>query len=64
LINKEIDQGISPHRIVVGGFSQGCVMSLLTGLTSDHTLGGIIGCSGWLGQQHKFPNVSTQYTHI
>lgn len=33
-------------RIFVGGFSQGCALSLLYALTSDKLLGGVIGYSG------------------
>jgi predicted esterase len=60
LIRDEVDNGIPANRIVVGGFSQGCVLSLLTGLTSEYKLGGIIGCSGWLGMSSKFPAVSKE----
>ena len=35
-------------RIFVGGFSQGCAMSLCYGLSSNKLLGGIIGFSGEL----------------
>ncbi|KAI8979184.1 Phospholipase/carboxylesterase/thioesterase [Mycotypha africana] len=55
IIRDEVDNGIPANRIVVGGFSQGCVLSLLTGLTSEYKLAGIIGCSGWLGLASKFP---------
>ncbi|KAI9252739.1 Phospholipase/carboxylesterase/thioesterase [Helicostylum pulchrum] len=55
IIRDEVDNGIPANRIIVGGFSQGCVVSLLTGLTSEYKLGGIIGCSGWLGMSKKFP---------
>lgn len=58
IIRDEVDNGIPANRIIVGGFSQGCVVSLLTGLTSEYKLGGIIGCSGWLGMSKKFPAVS------
>ncbi|CAO3670128.1 unnamed protein product [Rhizopus stolonifer] len=48
LIKKEIDNGIRSDRIVVGGFSQGSVISLLTGLRSEHTLAGTVIYSGFL----------------
>ncbi|KAI1056970.1 hypothetical protein LB507_002117 [Fusarium sp. FIESC RH6] len=48
LIQEEINSGISPERIVLGGFSQGGAMSLLAGLTCASKLGGIIGLSSWL----------------
>lgn len=50
LIDDLIKQGVPPHRIAVGGFSQGCAMSLLLGLTSKYAgkLGGIIGIAGYM----------------
>ncbi|KAI8076790.1 Phospholipase/carboxylesterase/thioesterase [Halteromyces radiatus] len=53
LIRQEVDNGIPADRILVGGFSQGGVMSLLTGLTSEYKLSGIIGCSCWLAMADK-----------
>ncbi|KAI9014600.1 Phospholipase/carboxylesterase/thioesterase [Phycomyces nitens] len=48
ILRDEVDKGIPANRIVLGGFSQGSAMSLLTGLTSEYKLAAIIGCSGWL----------------
>lgn len=48
LIKEEIDKGIEPSRILLGGFSQGGAMSLFTGITSPHKLGGIFGLSCYL----------------
>jgi len=48
LITTEVDGGIDSKRIVVGGFSQGGAMALLTGLTTERKLGGIIALSSWL----------------
>ncbi|KAK9453873.1 Phospholipase/carboxylesterase/thioesterase [Dipodascopsis uninucleata] len=50
-IKEELDKGIKPERIVIGGFSQGCVISLMTGLTSDIKLGGVVGLSGFMAQR-------------
>ncbi|KAK9485685.1 Phospholipase/carboxylesterase/thioesterase [Lipomyces starkeyi] len=47
-IDDEIAKGIKPERIVIGGFSQGCAISLWTGLTTDVKLGGVIGLSGFI----------------
>ncbi len=41
LITAEIKAGISESRIVLGGFSQGGAMSLLTGLQPDRNLAGL-----------------------
>ena len=48
LIEKEKSRGIAADRIVVAGFSQGCAMSLMTGLRHKEKLAGIVGLSGYL----------------
>lgn len=48
LIAAEVKEGIPSHRIVVGGFSQGGALALLTGATSAPKLGGIFGLSSYL----------------
>ncbi|KAK9465100.1 Phospholipase/carboxylesterase/thioesterase [Lipomyces arxii] len=47
-IAEEIAKGIKPERIVIGGFSQGCAISLYTGVTSDIKLGGVVALSGFM----------------
>ena len=59
LISAEVDSGIPPERIVLGGFSQGGAISLLTGLTSERKLAGISVMSGWLPMRHKVKAVSS-----
>jgi predicted esterase len=48
LIKQEIDSGIPANKIILGGFSQGGAMTLLTGLTTDFKLAGLICMSGYL----------------
>ena len=48
LLAREQARGIPAHRIVLGGFSQGCAMALLTGLRYSQRLAGIVGMSGYL----------------
>ncbi|KAI6039824.1 lysophospholipase I [Pisolithus marmoratus] len=48
IIQDEIKAGVDASRIVLGGFSQGGAMSLLTGLTFSLKLGGLVVLSGWL----------------
>ncbi|GAB3652677.1 alpha/beta hydrolase [Ramlibacter alkalitolerans] len=48
LLKREKERGIPAHRIVLGGFSQGCAVSLLTGVRHPERLGGIMGLSGYL----------------
>src|ERR1700728_1235063 len=53
LIKQEISKGIPSDRIVIGGFSQGGAMSLISGITCPHKLGGIFGLSCYLLLQSK-----------
>ena len=48
LLARERARGVPAHRIVLGGFSQGCAMALLTGLRYRERLAGILGMSGYL----------------
>lgn len=48
LIAKERERGIAASRIVLAGFSQGCAMTLLTGLRHTERLAGLVGMSGYL----------------
>lgn len=50
LISDLTSRGIPPNRIVLGGFSQGCALALLTELTSRYSgkLAGIVGLMGYL----------------
>ncbi|KAF4972119.1 hypothetical protein FSARC_1259 [Fusarium sarcochroum] len=57
LIQAEVDSGIAPERIVLGGFSQGGAMSLLAGLTCTSKLGGIVGLSSWLLLAKTFADI-------
>lgn len=53
LIDEEIANGIPADRVVLGGFSQGGAMSLLSGVTYKSQLGGIFGLSCYLLLQGK-----------
>jgi len=48
LIAREVERGVPASRIVLMGFSQGCAMSLLTGLRHVERLAGVAGLSGYL----------------
>jgi phospholipase/carboxylesterase len=48
LIAREKARGIPASRIVLAGFSQGCVMTLQTGLRHAERLAGLICLSGYL----------------
>lgn len=57
VVAKEVASGIPANRILVGGFSQGGVMSLLVGLTGEHKVGGLAILSGWLPLKERFKDV-------
>jgi phospholipase/carboxylesterase len=48
LIAREVARGMPARRIVLMGFSQGCAMTLLTGLRHTERLAGLVGLSGYL----------------
>jgi phospholipase/carboxylesterase len=48
LIARERERGIPARRIVLMGFSQGCAMTLMTGLRHGERLAGLAGLSGYL----------------
>jgi predicted esterase len=64
VITSEIDSGIDANRIVLGGFSQGGTMSLMSGLTSGRNLAGLAVLSGWLPLINKFKSVCTSYQSL
>ena len=48
LIARETERGVAAARIVLAGFSQGCAMTLMTGLRHDERLAGLVCLSGYL----------------
>ncbi|MCC2624814.1 MAG: Carboxylesterase 2 [Burkholderiales bacterium] len=48
IIQDQIDLGISSEKIILAGFSQGGVISYITGINSKHKLGGILAMSCYL----------------
>ena len=48
LLDREQARGIAPERTVLMGFSQGCAMTLMTGLRAPQRLAGLAGLSGYL----------------
>ncbi|MCJ1363728.1 hypothetical protein MMC16_002837 [Acarospora aff. strigata] len=53
LITQQIASGIPASRIAIGGFSQGGALSVLSGITCPHKLGGIFGLSCYLLMHSK-----------
>uniref|UniRef100_A0A8C5DMV3 palmitoyl-protein hydrolase n=1 Tax=Gouania willdenowi TaxID=441366 RepID=A0A8C5DMV3_GOUWI len=58
IIEHEAKNGIPPHRIILGGFSQGGALALYTALTSQHQLAGVVALSCWLPLHKTFPSAS------
>jgi len=48
LIEREVARGVPASRIVLAGFSQGCAVTLMTGLRYPERLAGLAGLSGYL----------------
>ena len=48
LIAREKARGVAARRIVLAGFSQGCAMTLMTGLRHAERLAGLVCLSGYL----------------
>jgi Predicted esterase len=48
LLDGLAQKGYPSTQIILGGFSQGCLMALETGLRYPHQLAGIIGISGYI----------------
>ncbi|KAM5542330.1 hypothetical protein V8D89_003789 [Ganoderma adspersum] len=61
LISAEVDADIPANRIVLGGFSQGAAMTLLTGMTSERRLGGLAVLSGWLPLREKVKSMLSEH---
>ncbi|KAK4699653.1 phospholipase/carboxylesterase, partial [Phenoliferia sp. Uapishka_3] len=61
LVAAEVDAGIPADRIVVGGFSQGAVIALLTSLTMERKIAGVISLSGWLALNEKIHMMQTEH---
>jgi lysophospholipase-1 len=58
LIDDLVSQDIPEIRIVLGGFSQGCAMTLLTGLISRYArkLAGLVGYPGTSLSRIEYPS--------
>lgn len=65
LVENEIKAGINPNRIVVGGFSQGGAIAILTGLTYPERLGGLVVLSSFLPLRNEISSmIVPENSHI
>ena len=46
-------KGFPAEQITLGGFSQGCLMTMDVGLRYQHRLAGLVGISGWVFELEK-----------
>jgi len=53
LLDEQRAKGFAAEQIVLGGFSQGCLMSIDVGLRYPHRLAGIVGISGYVCEPQK-----------
>lgn len=60
LIDLEIDKGIEPKNIIVGGFSQGGALAFHLTLRSEHEFAGCIALSTWVPMHREYPNVLSE----
>ncbi|EIW75260.1 alpha beta-hydrolase [Coniophora puteana RWD-64-598 SS2] len=58
LVQEQVDAGVPPDRIVLGGFSMGGAMALATAFTAPRRegwkLGGVIGLAGYIPREDDF----------
>ena len=59
MIETELNDKITPNRIILGGFSQGGALALYSSLTYTAPLAGVIGLSCWLPMHKQFPSYNT-----
>ena len=53
LLDNLQTKDLPAEQITLGGFSQGCLMSIDAGLRYPHRLAGIVGISGWVSEAEK-----------
>jgi len=53
LLDQQRAKGFPSEQTMLGGFSQGCLMSIEVGLRYPHRLAGIIGISGYICEPEK-----------
>ncbi|KAL7421266.1 hypothetical protein Q5752_004151 [Cryptotrichosporon argae] len=53
LVQAEVDAGVPEHRIVLGGFSQGGAVSILSALVKKRRYAGVVALSTWVPMSEK-----------
>ncbi len=62
VIETQISEGFDSTQIVLAGFSQGGAMALIAGLSTTHSLGGIVSLSAYLPTPEKIMSVQNAQT--
>jgi predicted esterase len=62
LVKQEIERGVDPGRIVVGGFSQGCAVSLVWSQIGEirDKVGGVVAMSGYFPLADRIDALRTE----
>jgi predicted esterase len=62
LVEEEVKRGVDPKRIVVGGFSQGCAVTIVWGLTGRwrDRVAGCVCLSGYFPLQRSVERLKTE----
>lgn len=60
IISAEVEAGIPPERIIVGGFSQGGAVALTAHLRLRKKIAGTIVLSSWLPLRKSYPNAFSE----
>ena len=62
LVEEEVARGTQPNRIVIGGFSQGCAVSLVWGLLGKRKdeVAGVVALSGYLPLADRIEKIRQQ----
>jgi len=59
LLDECRSNGFRTEQTTLGGFSQGCLMTMDIGLHYPHQLAGLVGVSGWISElDHALANLS------
>ena len=61
LVDREIQAGIAPEKIIIAGFSQGGAIALHTGLRINQPIAGVIGLSTYLPLADTLDAEKSQY---
>lgn len=61
-VQSQVDEGISPSNIILGGFSQGAALALTSSLVLPYKIGGFLVLSGFAGLSvDKFNALKNNY---